>query len=345
MSALKATRATAVDGALAYTADGRKAAVRGTGSRAICIVDVGAQQRAKRICPRLKTVVNSVAFSPDGRTLAVARDGAVDFKGGLWLISAADGSVRKVATPTPSGSADSTRRKYTFYRAVTWPATGGPIATALLPKGKASVEHLVRIDPDTARPKDLGAVGGNGVFGTGTPVIAGHTAVIGAATGKGAPQLRTVDLESGTSRSVPLKGTLRAPGAQIRALAVSPDGKKAVVSTANPATYQYSPPTQVDLATGATRTVGRATTGVATVGAAYSPDGSELAFLTDDAKQNRGELVVAPAGGGSARSLLRLPRITASAIGLRWTSEGLLLPTKSPEARDLGGLPPIELTG
>lgn len=109
----------------------------------------------------------------------------------------------------------------------------------------------------------------------------------------------------------------------------------------NPMRFTLAPPAQLDLASGAV-TVVEGTSDKIAAGAAYSPDGAQLAVVAEDKKTRVTSVMVAPVRGGRARSLLTLKAAKTTGFGLAWTAENQLVPSVARGATLLD-IPPVTL--
>lgn len=339
--AMKARAVKAVDGAIAYSPDGKKAAVQGGSS--ICIVTVAASDGTGRICPKLKAPVGAVVFSPDGATAVVVEDVARDFTGRMWLIATEDGSVRQVSVPA---GVSAERKKATIYRTVVWPAGGAPLALVDVPGTSAISDHLVRIDVGSAKPEDLGVVAEGDIAADGTMVAAGHKVVFGAYRAhEPKSRLLVFDLDTKKVSQVELTGALVGTSSRAAPVALSADGRHAALIIDDPVKFTVAPPAQVDLGSGAVTAV-TGTPGLRLAAAAYSPDGSQLAFFATPKSGAAGlSVLVAPTAKGTARTLLTEHVRSSGDFGLQWSGDNELLPHSAPVGRVPDGVGPVALSG
>ena len=136
------------------------------------------------------------------------------------------------------------------------------------------MSRVVDVDPSSLIPRVVGLATGPYEFQSGYLASGGSKVIFTVYRGDQIPpNLVVVDLKSGTRTEF---GSLGPGGTQLIPLAVSPDGRQAIVgsSTLGPA----GPPHLLDLGTGGLTGVPGMTGNFAAAG--YSPNGAQLAMVT-----------------------------------------------------------------
>lgn len=275
------------DGALAAFADAR---------RGVCFQPITAAGPA--VCAGIAptgTAVSAV-FSADGRWVAVGEDVSAQGRGLVWLVDPRTGSARPVPTvagrpavassppppapassasptPTPTGVSSDTQGA-AAYTALVWGAAGDLllISSSLDPDGLRS--RLVDIDPVSLVPRIVAEATGPYEFQSGYLATGGSTVLFTVYRGDQLlPNLVDIDLASGVRREV---GPIGPAGTQLVPLAVSPDGRVAVVGSKT--LIHPGPPRLLDVASGRLTDVPGLTGDFGT--AAFSPDGARVAVVS-----------------------------------------------------------------
>ena len=353
LASVTAIMATPVDGAVAYSPDGGQVVTR-TDTR-LCIGAVHTSKASHRTCADPGAPTSQVLISPDGRTIAAVENMAVTFRGRLWLISADDGAVREVSalddraarTTSTAGPAGGTGAGGTAgsaglpYTSITWTADGSLLAVANAQDGGT---HLVRVDPASGRPDDLGRLMPGDGLAAGILLTAGDVAVVPVVAPSGPPQLVVVDLADGSTRTVTLTGKMITTSTQALPLALAPDGRSAVLWLSDPVNFTFSPPVRADLDTGRL-TVITGSGELMPSAVAYSPDGSQLAIVGRTKHDHTDALAVLPIGGGTPRTVVTLDSDATPGLDLAWGRTDLLVPALSAGMVSLGGMAPVQLAG
>ena len=159
--------------------------------------------------------------------------------------------------------------------------------------------RIVDVDPASLIPRVVARATGPYEFQSGYLATGGSTVIFTVYRGDQVPpNLVVVDLRTGVRKEF---GPLGPSGTQLIPLAVSPDGRQAIVGSATfgPA----GPPHALDLPTGALTAIPGLTGDF--VAAGYSPNGAQLALVTQFAGAVR--ISVALRTGGQAGALSQLP--------------------------------------
>lgn len=295
-------------GLLALSPDGALAAYTATG-RGVCFAPVAAVRPA--VCAGIRPTGTAVsaAFSPDGRWVAVGQDVTAQGRGVVWLVDPRTGSARPVptvdgrpavgspgSTPAPS-SVTAEARGAAAYTALVWGADGDLllISSSLDPDGLRS--RLVDIDPVSLVPRVVAEATGPYEFQSGYLATGGSTVLFTVYRGDQLlPNLVDIDLASGVRREV---GPIGPAGTQLVPLAVSPDGRLAVVGSKT--LTHPGPPRLLDVASGRLTDVPGLTGDFGT--AAFSPDGARVAVVSTAADGTLTLELAVPDASAPARTL------------------------------------------
>ena len=317
------------DGTLQAVADSRPGVcLRGATAPAPVCVDLGLTGS-----PAL-----SAAFSPDGRWLAVGRDVSAQGRGLVWLVDPRAGSARPVpaadgrpaiASSGPSvspHSGSSTSSSATpsaapanpggsVYTAMVWSATGDLllISNSLDPDGART--RLVDVDPISLVPRVVAEATSPYEFQSGYLATGGATVLFTVYRGDQlVPNLVDIDLLTGARREV---GPIGPAGTQLVPLAVSPDGRTAVVGSAT--LTHPGPPRLLDIASSRLTDIPGLTGDFGV--AAFSPDGARVAVVSTEANGTVALALAVPGGpsAASARTLVVGPGPLAQAQRLSWS--------------------------
>ncbi len=307
---------------LALAPDGALVAVADPG-HGVCLRSVSTG--AVRVCADLKFTAGSTtgkhatsaAFSPDGQTLAVGQDVTAQGRGSVWLVTVRSGRAKQVpfagsgsAEPNASPTGDPTGPAYI---GMVWNPVDGHlllISTSMEKDGPAS--RLVDVDPQSLTPRVVAQATGPYEFQSGYLAAGGSTAVFTVFRGDQIPpNLVVIDLDTGRRKEF---AALGAAGTQIVPLAVSPDGKRAIVGSA---TYEHSgPPHLLDLSSGGLTEIPALDGDF--VSASFSPNGSQLAVLSK-ASDGTATIAVTSVTGGGVTVRSGAPTVPADGSRLIWS--------------------------
>lgn len=259
----------APSGMLALAPNGTTAAVVDS-AHGVCFVAVPGG--AGRVCA--KTTVNgkqpvTVAYSPDGRTVALGQGVNARGRGTVALVDVATGAARSVVPVPPAAGAES------FYVNMAWNRSDGHL---LLLAGSNDATgartRLVDVDPSSLVPRVIALATGSSEFQSGRFAVGGPSAIFTVyQANQIPPNVVVVNLDTGVRHEF---GPLGPSGTQPVPLAVAPDGAHAVVGFS---TYGHpGPPQLLDLSTGALAPIAGLTGDFAL--AAYSPDGAALVSVS-----------------------------------------------------------------
>lgn len=296
------------DGALVATIDvGRGICLRPlTGSRApVCVA-----------LPLTGRHTVAAAFSPDGQRLAVGRDVTARGAGSVWLVDTVTGRAQAVPAAQETGSAPA-------YLGMVWDHDEMQSGVDHLLLVSNSIEkdgprtRIVDVDPISLIPRVVAQATGPYEFQSGYLASGGHKVIFTVFRGDQlAPNLVVVDLDSGERKEF---GPLGANGTRVIPLAVSPDGRTAVVGSA---TYQHpGAPRLLDLATGLLTEM-RGLTGDFLL-ASFSPNGTQVAVVSAVGTASS-RIAVAPVGKGRARTLAEIPTRPSPAGRLTWSGRDVV---------------------
>jgi hypothetical protein len=172
--------------------------------------------------------------------------------------------------------------------------------------------RIVDVDPRSLIPRVVAQATGPYEFQSGYLASGGSKVIFTVYRGDQAPpNLVVIDLNSGARREF---GPLGPSGTELAPLAVSPDGRQAIVGSATLA--PTGPPHLLDLGTGALTGIHGVTGNF--VAAGYSPNGAQLAMVTESGGGAL-ELWVASMTGVRARSLSLLPSAIVAGSRLSWS--------------------------
>ncbi len=291
----------------------------------------------------------TAAFSPDGQTIAVGQDVVTRGGGPVWLVDTRTGRTSVVpmmtgpTTPTsraegsPAAGAAPVPNK-ARYTAMIWNAVSGHlllISTAV--DDGAPSTRVVDVDPHSLIPRVVAQATSSYDFQSGYLAGGGPKVIFTVYRGDQIlADLVVVDLGTGVRKEFDPLGL---PGTQIVPLAVSPDGRVAVVGSA---TYGHSgPPRLLDLRSG------RLTDIPGLVGdfalASFSPNGSQVAVVSN-LDSARARIAVASVSGGAARTLSDVRAQFTAAARLTWSGLDVLSVT-SPVAMAPGSVVGWALSG
>ncbi|MET3807319.1 hypothetical protein ABIB25_004342 [Nakamurella sp. UYEF19] len=264
----------------------------------------------------------SAAFSSDGLTLAVGRDVAASGAGAVWLLDTVTGRAQAVPAVKEAGSAP-------VYLGMVWDhamagdddqaATGADhlllISNSIQKDGPRT--RIVDVDPTSLIPRVVAQATGPYEFQSGYLAAGGPKVIFTVFRGDQlAPNLVVVDLDSGDRKEF---GPLGANGTRLIPLAVSPDGRTAVVGSA---TYQHAgAPRLLDLATGRLTEIPGPTGDF--VLASFSPNGAQVAVVSTVGTASS-RIAVAPVAGGPARTLVEIPTRPSAAGRLTWSGRDVV---------------------
>ncbi len=315
---------TSVADALALSPDGAVVAVSDP-VHGVCLKPVGTG--APGICADLTFAGKhqfSAAFSPDGQHVAVGRDVVEQGQGSVWLVDVGTGKASPVPPGGSSAAAGTTGRPSTTkvpaaatagsaYTSMIWNAASGHlllISNSYDADGPAT--RLIDVDPASLIPRVIVLATGPYEFQSGYLGTGGSKVIFTVYRGDQIPpNVVVVDLGSGVRREF---GPLGPKGTQLVPLAVSPDGRQAVVGSAT--SGDPGPPRLLDLASGALIDIPGLTGNFAL--AAYSPNGTQLALLSQSATATA--VAVAPRSGIRIRTLAGVPSRVVAGSRLTWSA-------------------------
>ncbi len=329
LPAVSARVVTGTAGVLALSPDGSLQAFAST-RRGVCFQAVGAAAANPAVCADLRLAGSpavSAAFSADGRWVAVGQDVSAQGRGLVWLVDPRTGGARPVPTadgrtavtssgaPAPSspGSAPgpssvparpsigtstgtstgaAAKGPAAAYTGMVWGAAGDLLLISSTFELDGPRSRLVDVDPISLVPRVVAQATGPYEFQSGYLATGGSTVLFTVYRGDQLlPNLVDIDLVTGARREV---GPLGPAGTQLVPLAVSPDGRVAVVGSAT--LSHPGPPRLLDIASG--RLVDVPGLSGDFGAAAFSPDGARVAVVSTDAG---GRLLLALAALGAAR--------------------------------------------
>ncbi|MEJ7648761.1 MAG: hypothetical protein WKF57_06980 [Nakamurella sp.] len=287
-------------------------------------------------------------FSPTGSRIVVF-DSAAEYagRGRAWIVNSASGTTVPITLPASTSSSSA---------GATAAATSGTDSTgagrqdsaitylwqsddALYAVGLAGAVY--RVTPSTGEAVLLAPGGDRSTGSPSAPALGGGTIamVLRGVSGTGA-RLVTVSVVDGTVRDPAV--TFEEGVTQPILMGVSPDGAKALLSTANLQTAVPGETRIYDLASGE-HSVVPGTESTFAAGGAFSPDGSLVALVASGklvdftsapaaADGNRFHLQLAPADASTApRDLIGADDETRNVYGpLQWSTAGVIATAASP---------------
>ncbi len=295
----------------------------------VCLRPVGTNPKV--ICADLTLdgkLPVTAAFSPDGQRVAVGRDVSVRGNGTAWLVDAKTGKAQPVPAISGPAAASSSRSSApgastsnappaSTYTAMAWNATSGHlllIGNAVEASGPTT--RVVDVDPESLIPRVVALATGPYEFQSGYLATGGSTVIFTVYRGdQGAPNLVAVDLASGVRKEF---GPLGPNGTQIVPIAVSPDGRQAVVGSASDA--DPGAPHLLDLASGALTDISGLTGDFAL--AAYSPNGAQIALVSQSA--STATVAVVPRSAVRVRALSTGRAAVLAGSRLTWSGLDVL---------------------
>lgn len=230
--------------------------------------------------PDAPTDISQVEFSPDDTRAAVWRDLRTGAKGGAWIFDLTTGTTTRIPLPAVPGR-EQVVSPYSDYTSLSWDRqNGGLVGLGTYTYIFDAPDPLVRIDPVTAAAQVIDIPGPP----DGTPTWPLQAAVGGAAVpvyGEGQTLIPMwVDFDTGqwTELSGPNNNLTSKTETIDSLLAVSPDGKKALMKRIDPASYKTVEIFEIIIATGEVSTWEKSA-GMAVVSATYSPDSTEVVIM------------------------------------------------------------------
>jgi hypothetical protein len=279
----------------------------------------------------------TAAFSPDGQLVAIGQDVSARGNGTVWLADARTGRARPVPPISGPSVVSSTRGSVpsastspaSSYIAMVWNPSSGHlqlIANSTNPSGPTT--RVVDVDPASLIPRVVALATGPYEFQSGHLATGGSKVIFTVYQGdQGPPNLVEVDLATGARKEF---GPLGPNGTQVVPLAVSPDGRQAVLGSSGVADPQ--PPRLLDLASG-TLTDMPALSGTFML-ASYSPNGTQIGLLSRSATTVT--VVIAPRSAVRSRALSTVRSDVAPGSTLTWSKLDVLS-ISGPAPMHIGG--------
>ena len=272
----------------------------------------------------------SAAFSADGRWLAVWQ-GAGDRSGGrVWLVDPRTGSARPVpavdgrsaaapATGTsgtssgPTTAAPVPGQGISEYTGMVWAGSGDLLLISSSLEADGTWTRLVDLDPVSLVPRVVATATGPYEFQSGRLATGGSTVLFTVyRSDQLVPNLVDIDLVTGVRREFDPIGSA---GTQLVPLAVSPDGRTAVVGSA---TLEHSgPPRLLDIASSHLTDIPGLTGDFGV--AAFSPDGGRVAVVSTESDGKLSLALGAPGTAQPARALGAVTGPLPRAARLSWS--------------------------
>ncbi len=313
---------------LALSPDGGLVAVSDP-AHGICLESIVPGARA--LCADLTLTGNpsiTAAFAPDGQSIAVGRDVRAQGSGTVWLVDVHTGKARPippvVGSPAAAGTTGTAAPRRpppaaaaSQYIAMVWNAASGHlllIGNSFDATGRTT--RLVDVDPASLIPRVVALATGPYEFQSGYLATGGPKVIFTVYRGDQAPpNLVVVDLAAGVRKEF---GPLGPHGTQLVPLAVSPDGRQAVVGSASIGVS--GPPRLLDLSTGILAEIPGLTGNFAL--ASYSPNGGQIGLVSQSA--TRATVAVVPRSAVGVRTLSAVRATIAGGSRLTWSGSDVL---------------------
>lgn len=277
--------------------------------------------------------VTAAAFSPDGSRYVGWRDPRLSIGGGAWIVRSGAGGGTEITLPgdpsvPTSGGSGTTVANQRPDPALVYFWTSGADLFAV------GVGHVYRIDPETGTGEVLVDLGDPTEQGVALAAFGGSRLVLLVErASRGGDRLVSVDLRDGTVKDPVVD--FGADGGRPVLMGVSPDGARALVSTADFVRLVPGETSVVDLTSGKLAAIPGTERTFASAGG-FSPDGSLIALISSDQVPQGAKpfdsgggfrFRLAPADGSAAPREIG-PVDGPTAVGpLRWTRDDTVATT------------------